>query len=346
LRSKPFIAAAAVLAVLILVAGAVVVVDGMHRDRIANGVRVGGIDVGGMKADAARARLRATILAGLNRPITVSYDARSWRLTAHEAQIAANLDATVDKALARSHQGSIVTRAWRDVTGGTMNANLEPTVSFSKAAVIRLLDRVRASVERKPVDADIKLSGDGLNRRPGQDGLRINASKLHAEIRGAVVSPTATRSFVASVASVQPKVTEKDLARQYGTVLIVDRKDFKLTLYKDLKKVKTYGIAVGRIGLETPAGLYHIQNKAENPAWHVPNSAWAGKLAGKVIPGDDPTNPIVARWMGIYDGAGIHGTNEPGSIGSAASHGCIRMRVAEVEQLYDEVPVGAPIYIA
>ena len=205
---------------------------------------------------------------------------------------------------------------------------------------------MRAGVDRKPVDADVKLSGKGLGRRPGQDGLKIDASKLHAEIRASLTSPTAPRSFTAAVQSVQPKVTDAKLARKYGTVLIVDRKDFKLTLYKDLKKVKTYGIAVGKVGLETPAGLYHIQNKAENPAWHVPNSAWAGKLAGKVIPGNDPTNPIVARWMGIYDGAGIHGTNEPGSIGSAASHGCIRMRVAEVEQLYDEVPVGAPIYIA
>ena len=58
-------------------------------------------------------------------------------------------------------------------------------------------------------------------------------------------------------------------------MLIVDRGAFKLTLYKNLKLAKTYGIAVGQVGLETPAGLYHIQNKAVNPAWHVPNSAWA-----------------------------------------------------------------------
>ena len=98
--------------------------------------------------------------------------------------------------------------------------------------------------------------------------------------------------------------------------------------------------------LEFSAGLYNIQNKAVNPAWHVPNSDWAGDLAGKVIAGDDPSNPIKARWMGIYDGAGIHGTDAEGSIGTAASHGCIRMRIPEVIELYDEVPVGAPVYIA
>jgi len=127
---------------------------------------------------------------------------------------------------------------------------------------------------------------------------------------------------------------------------MVNRSAFQLSVYKDLKLVKTYGIAVGQVGLETPAGLYHIQNKAVNPAWTVPNSAWAGDLAGTVVPGGTAENPLKARWMGIFDGAGIHGTDASGSIGSAASHGCIRMLIPDVIELYDQVPVGAPIYIA
>ena len=50
--------------------------------------------------------------------------------------------------------------------------------------------------------------------------------------------------------------------------------------------------------------------------------------------------------MGIYNGAGIHGTSDTGSLGSAASHGCIRMSVLDVEDHYERVPTGAPIYIA
>ena len=75
----------------------------------------------------------------------------------------------------------------------------------------------------------------------------------------------------------QPKVSTKQLAEKYPAVLIVNRGTFKLTLYKNLKKAKTYGIAVGQVGLDTPAGLYTIQNKAVNPAWHVPNSALGGR---------------------------------------------------------------------
>jgi lipoprotein-anchoring transpeptidase ErfK/SrfK len=101
---------------------------------------------------------------------------------------------------------------------------------------------------------------------------------------------------------------------------------------------------VGQAGLETPAGRYTIQNMAENPSWHVPNSAWAGDLAGTVVP-PGPSNPIKARWMGIYDGAGIHGTDSINSLGTSASHGCVRMSIPDVEELYAQVKVGTPVLI-
>jgi lipoprotein-anchoring transpeptidase ErfK/SrfK len=96
--------------------------------------------------------------------------------------------------------------------------------------------------------------------------------------------------------------------------------------------------------LETPEGLYAIEYKEENPTWHVPESDWAGDLAGQTIP-PGPENPIKARWMAIYEGAGIHGTEETAGLGSAASHGCVRMSIPDVEELYDEVEVGTPVFI-
>ena len=140
-------------------------------------------------------------------------------------------------------------------------------------------------------------------------------------------------------------MTTDKLGNKYPYVVTVDRPKFRLRFFKNLKLKKSYKIAVGQVGLETPAGLYHVQNKAVNPAWHVPNSEWAGKLAGKVIPGGVPENPLKSRWLGIYDGAGIHGTADVGSLGTAASHGCIRMAVPDVEELYDQVPVQAPVFI-
>ncbi len=77
----------------------------------------------------------------------------------------------------------------------------------------------------------------------------------------------------------------------------------------------------------------------------MPNSPWAGSLQGQVIPGGAPNNPLKARWLGVNGSVGIHGTAEEWSIGSRASHGCIRMRVADVVDLYPRVPLGTPVLI-
>jgi len=169
--------------------------------------------------------------------------------------------------------------------------------------------------------------------------------KLAKELEETLLTPGKTEPVKVKTTVVKPKVSTEQLAEKYPAVLIVNRSTFKLQLDKNLKLKKTYGIAVGQVGLDTPAGLYNIQNKAVNPAWHVPNSDWAGDLAGTVVP-PGPDNPIKARWMGIADGVGVHGTSDRGSIGSNASHGCVRMLEEDVIALYDEVPVGAPIYIS
>jgi lipoprotein-anchoring transpeptidase ErfK/SrfK len=178
-----------------------------------------------------------------------------------------------------------------------------------------------------------------------RDGRRVRARRLHRELRAAIVSPAADRTIRADTVRVEPKVTTADLARKYPTVITVDRSSFRLVLFKDLRPVKRYRIAVGQAGLETPAGLYTIQDMQTNPSWHVPDSDWAGDLAGKVIP-PGPDNPIKARWMGIFNGAGIHGTTAIGSLGTAASHGCVRMAIPDVIELFERVDVGTPVYIA
>jgi lipoprotein-anchoring transpeptidase ErfK/SrfK len=142
-----------------------------------------------------------------------------------------------------------------------------------------------------------------------------------------------------------PDVGMRDLRRRYGTVLTVDRDGLKLRLFKRLRHVKTYPIAVGAAGFDTPSGLFSIQSKQVNPAWHVPNSAWAGSVAGQTIPGGAPDNPLKARWLGVNGSVGIHGTAEDWSIGSRASHGCIRMHVSDVVDLYPRVPLGTPVLI-
>ena len=179
------------------------------------------------------------------------------------------------------------------------------------------------------------------------DGRRVLAKRLKREVRRRLLDVGPDKTVQARTEVVEPEVTTAELAEKYPAILIVNRSSFQLALYKGLKLAKTYSVAIGAVGFDTPAGLYHIQNKAVNPAWTMPNSDWvAPGDRGKVVPGGVPENPLKARWLGIYDGAGIHGTDADGSIGTAASHGCVRMRIPDVVELYDQVPVGTPIYIA
>jgi lipoprotein-anchoring transpeptidase ErfK/SrfK len=345
--SRRLIAVVALTVTVLLVGtGSLYAYDKQVRTRIADGVTVNGIDVGGLTPVQARAKLQRTLLDPLSRPVSVRYKGRRFTLTTEQAAVAVDLDGSVDRAMEASTKGNLFTRTWREVRGTELDARVDAKINYSEAAVRRLVARVERKLEIQVRDASLDLESGQVEPTPSRDGLDVRAAALRKAIRGELVDMGSTRIARVKTRVVEPKVTTEELAEKYPAIIIVNRTAFKLTFYKDLKLHKTYGIAVGQVGLETPAGLYNVQNKAINPAWHVPNSDWAGDLAGKVIPGGVPENPLKARWMGIYDGAGIHGTDATGSIGTAASHGCIRMLIPDVIELYDQVPVGAPVYIA
>jgi lipoprotein-anchoring transpeptidase ErfK/SrfK len=349
LLTRPFLAGAVVVAAIAALAIGTYVYDHGRDDTIAKGVTIGGVDVGGMKRAAAEAKLRARILEPLNQPVVVDHGSKRWTLSAKEAKVATNLTATVDEALLRSREGNILQRTWRGVTGEKLDAKLEPKVTFSDAAIIRMLDRVRRSIDRPAMNATVKYTLGGPKTTPSHDGLAVQATVLHKQIKSALVMPDAKRRFSAKTSHVKPKVDDTAVRTQASTALVVDREHFQLRVYQDLKLEKTYSVAIGAVGRDTPAGLYHIQNKAVNPAWTKPYSDWVPKdEQGKVVPGGTPENPLKARWLGIFNGAGIHGVDpsEYGTIGHAASHGCVRMRISDVEDLDPRVPVGAPIFIA
>jgi hypothetical protein len=332
--------------VLLVGAGSLYAYDQQVRTRIADGVTVNGIDVGGLTPEQARAKLQRTLLDPLSRPVSVRYKGRRFTLTPEQANVAVDVDGSVDRAMAASTKGSIFTRTWREVRGTELDARVEAKINYSEDAVRRIVDRVERRLEVEARDAELDLESGRVEPTPSRDGLDVRAAALRKSIRAELLDMGEHRIARVKTRVVEPKVTTEQLAEKYPAVIIVNRGAFKLSFYKNLKLHKTYGIAVGQVGLETPAGLYSIQNKAVDPAWHVPNSDWAGDLAGTVVPGGTPQNPLKARWMGIYDGAGIHGTDATGSIGTAASHGCIRMLIPDVIELYDQVPVGAPVYIA
>ena len=125
--------------------------------------------------------------------------------------------------------------------------------------------------------------------------------------------------------------------------IVVDLGDLHLYLYRDGKLVRSYWVAAGQPAYPTPTGNYAVVDMKMNPTWLPPNSDWA-KDAKPIPPG--ATNPLGTRWIGTSaPGVGIHGTPDDASIGSYASHGCIRMHIPDVEDLYARVVVGMPVII-
>ena len=346
MRQRTFIAVVAAVALLLVAAVAVYGYDAARDDLIADGVTVGGIDVGGMRASEARATLERRLAEPARRPVTVAVEGRRFTLSARRARIATDVEGMVQEALRRSREGNLISRTVRDLTGGSVDESVEPKITWSRSAVAGLVRRVKRRIDRPAVNASVSASASGLGKVPHRDGLAVRGRELRRRVNAELADPGADRVVAGRTKVTTPDVTTGELAASYPAYVIVDRARFQLRFYRNLKHVKTYRIAVGQVGLETPAGLYHVQNKAVDPAWHVPNSDWAGDLAGKVIPGGRADNPIKARWLGIYNGAGIHGTDAVSSLGTAASHGCIRMAIPEVKELYDRVAVGAPVYIA
>jgi lipoprotein-anchoring transpeptidase ErfK/SrfK len=341
-RLRRALAVLAALVALLLVSAAAV--DRLYAGRIAEDVRVGGVDVSGLDRGAARARIERRLVPVLRRPVIVRASGRRLLLSARAAGVVPRVDTMVASAIHSSREGWFLPRAVRALSGRPLTRRLPVLVSYSHSAVDHFVRHVQAVLDRRPSNARLHFSRNGVRKLSGRRGFVVDASALRARIDAALMGGTGNRILAATGRHPAPAVTFSQLPSRYPTVITIDRERFRLRLFKHLHRVKTYPIAVGMVGLHTPAGLYHVHTKVVNPTWHVPNSAWAGALAGRVIP-PGPQDPLKARWIGLVDGVGIHGTDEIWSLGHNASHGCIRMSIPDVDALYKHTQISTPVYI-
>ena len=319
--------------------------DQGRADTIAEGVRVAGIDVGGLRRPAARELLQAELGQRLSQPVRVAYGDHRFTVRPR-AGLRIDANRMVDAAIAVSRKGGLAHRLLRDVRGRQLHRSIPLAAALSAAHVETLAARIARVLDRPARNARIvpMPTATGLRIFPSRLGLAVKRPLLQHRLAAAFLQLDGPRAVAIPARPVRPRWSTASLERRYGTFILVSRETFSLRLFKRLKLAKTYRIAVGRAGLETPAGFYTIDDKQINPSWHVPLSSWAGSLAGRIIP-PGPEDPIKSRWLGFYNGAGIHGTDAIWSLGTAASHGCIRMAIPDVEQLYDLVPLHTPIYV-
>ena len=266
-------------------AGGVYAYDSTQATTIAAGVTVGGVHVGGLTRDAARDRLRARLLKPLRAWSSCgpAKSASRWRRARRASRPTSMRWSTTP--IKRSRDGSIVARTWRGLTGAELDASVKPAVSYSRAAVQRLVDKVRvADQPQAGRSRRLTSAGQRVRVRRSLPGLAVDAPSCASRCARTLTSRRARARFAPSCA--RPRRRSRRAARRE----VQGRADRRPHALPDQpvqapQARKSYPIAVGVAGLETPAGRYTIQNKAINPAWHVPNSPWAGSLAGTVIPG-------------------------------------------------------------
>jgi lipoprotein-anchoring transpeptidase ErfK/SrfK len=307
--------------------------SGAAEPRIAAGVTAGGTDVSGLTLAEAAGKLYNTHGFNLGRPLSTHVAGRKFAVS--PADLGFVYD--VNKSARRAYNAGLKPH--------TATVDVPLFTTYDAAKVNAYAAKVAAAVKRNARDARVDIKLTKIGKVSSRDGRMLDATALAASVGATLSNPAANRILAPRLKVVRPKVTTAGLAKAYGTIVTIDRGNFKLRLFKGLKLSKTYGVAVGMPAYPTPTGRYTIANKAVNPAWTAPNSPWAGAYANETVPGGSAENPLKARWMGIVNGVGIHGTGAPGSIGSRASHGCIRMRVPDVVDLYPRVPVGTPVLI-
>lgn len=328
---------------LVISGGVVAGLNAASSGRIADGITIGGVDVGGMTPEAARSHIDALYTSALREPVVFRRRGEEYRFTAKEARTQVDVDRAIAEAVEQSEDKDIFTRAWETAVGSSDTNHIAAPATVSRDAILRYVDRVRRAVDRDAKDAKLTFDGPRPQISKSQAGMTVDRQELRAKVEAALVSPT-QRTGVVPVDTKKPKMTVAALRKQAGTVLTVDRSTNKLRLYKQLKLDKTYTVSVGKGGYDTPAGTFTIQNKQVNPTWSVPNSEWAGDLAGQTIP-PGPGNPLVARWIGFNGSVGFHGTTALGAIGGPASHGCVRMIPDDVIDLYERVDVGDTVHV-
>lgn len=307
-----------------------------------NGLAVGGIDLAGLDKAAATKKLHGRFEAPLDTPINISLDGQLLQSTTRrELGASTNVDEVYARAV-RLHQDiPSYKRLWYRITGMSLGHNFKVETRVDEGKAAGIVAKLAEAVNKAPVDASVSAVGGTPKIGDGIPGFALD------EKAAIQVLQDASRKGAAAIAlsgkPVAPAVTREN----FKDVLIVKVGENKLYHYDGERLVKVYDVATGLPRYPTPIGQFKITQKRFRPTWVNPAKGpgqWGAKLPAKIGPG--PGNPLGTRALNLNSpGIRIHGTTAENSMGYNASHGCIRMRMSDVEELFDLVEVGTPVII-
>jgi lipoprotein-anchoring transpeptidase ErfK/SrfK len=311
--------------------------DRATADTILPGVTIGGVDVGGMtRAAAADAVLEAAAVR-LDGPIEVSAAGRTFTVTPRELGLAVDAETAVDQALDTSSSVGFLSRVWHRWREEPVGVDVPLT--YDGGSVSGLVEQISTEVAVEPVDASVEVQDGVVTFRHAKRGRALGENIATARLVAAL--DEGETSVRLPIRALRPKITDARL----GNTIVVDRAVNELYFYDGFERIRSYPVATAAAGYVTPAGRWTIINKAENPTWYNPApDTWGADLPMEIPPG--PGNPLGTRALYLdAPGIRIHGTSDVNSIGTNASHGCIRMLMSDVEALYPLVPIGTRVFV-
>jgi L,D-transpeptidase catalytic domain/Putative peptidoglycan binding domain len=315
--------------------------DQAMAGRALPGIEVAGVDIGGMTRSQAITAVEAAASSQyLDRELEVRARSETWHVTPAELGTSADVQAKVEQALAVHDSLSWPVRVFHRLLDRPVDRAYDLEYSHSSKGVKQFLRAVSRSVNVDPSNAEVTFEDGKLRLRKPKAGHELPVRKSQRmlmealDARGSEVVKFAVRAL-------RPEVGVDDL----GYTIVIRLSELKLFLYDGIKLTKTYPVAAGQPAYPTPQGNWHIVAKAENPTWVNPDPEGWGADLPKVI-GPGPGNPLGTHAMYLdAPGIRIHGTYSASSIGTFASHGCVRMNLSDVSDLFSIVPVGTPVYI-
>lgn len=311
--------------------------DQNYAGKLLPGIVIAGVDVGGMTpADAFRA-VDAAGKIQLDRKITVRYKEKTWTVTPRELGAKSNASDLVDAAVAESNDTGMLTKAAMAVFGDELDLESELAITYPKQGIKGFIQGVATALDREPIEASVDYSSGWLEFVEAKEGRTV----LLKQSRRAL-SKTLKReqdNVTLAVKATKPEITEN----KWEQALLLRIGENKLYLYEDGKIAREYTVATGLPEYPTPTGEYYITEKRYLPTWVNPDpEGWGANMPASIGPG--PGNPLGTRALNWNAPAiRFHGTEATYSLGYNASHGCVRLAMPEIEELYEIVDVGTPI---
>jgi len=326
-------------------------VTSQESQLIPRGVSVAGIPVGGLTPSSALPLVEEDVDHRLSTVLVVYHGEEQWTVPiADVVRVLATESLAAAERVRLEQSAETVLR--HDLLGEPIERDVIHDYTIDGDALAQIVEGIGEVLDTLPQEPDMYVENGSLTIIPARAGLTVDRYATEQLIRSAagtvMQSPARSERDVSFETEIE--VVANTVAPENGddalsdTVILVNLTGKRLTLYRGGEQYRSWPVATGTPGHPTPAGEFTITQKRYMPTWGNPGSAWAADMPASIPPG--PSNPLGVRALNLnIPGIRIHGTSNIASLGTAASHGCVRMSNSSVVELYNLVEVGTPVYM-